>query len=62
MALVEEFYNGPCHIKIYDDSCKNVTQEEIDATLKRIGDLYYRSQVRKKLMEQNEKEKREGGR
>lgn len=37
MALVEDFYIRATRIKIYDDYCKDKTQEEIRAILNRIS-------------------------
>lgn len=37
MAVVETIHDGETTIIFHDDFCKNTTQEEIDAALKRIA-------------------------
>lgn len=60
MAVVKDFYNGSCHIRIHDDCCVK-TQEEVDQILKEVSDIVkraYRAQKIKEemLQEQNEPE------
>lgn len=60
MAVVKDFYNGPCHIRIHDDCCVK-TQEEVDQILKEVSDIVkraYRAQKIKEemLQEQNKSE------
>ena len=45
--VVQDYYNGSCHIKINDEYCKNVTQEQIDSIAKQIGRIYRESEVKK---------------
>lgn len=52
MAIVEDYYNGACHVIIHDDCCKDKTKEEIEATLKRIGEISYLNKVRIALAQQ----------
>lgn len=39
MALVEEYKIGNTTIKIYDDAYKDITPEEIERILERIGQI-----------------------
>lgn len=55
MALVEEKKIGACTVRIFDDFCKNTTQEEIDTILKRIGELSYQAEVCRQLAERQKK-------
>lgn len=55
MALVEEKKIGACTVRIFDDFCKDTTQEEIDAILKRIGELSYQAEVCRQLAKNKKK-------
>lgn len=48
--LVEEYKDGNCTIKIYDDYVVK-TQEEVDAILKELGQIVARSQMRQIMKE-----------
>jgi hypothetical protein len=37
MAIVKEIQNGTTRIRIHDDCCQNMTDEQIQAVLKRIA-------------------------
>lgn len=39
MAKVEDFYLGSTHVEIYDD-CVVKTQEEVDAILNRVAEIW----------------------
>lgn len=39
VAIVKDYYVGNTHIRVHDDYCLK-TKEEVDAVLKRIGNIY----------------------
>lgn len=51
MAVVKDFYNGPCHIRIHDDCCVK-TQEEVDQILKEVSDIVKRAYQAQKIKEE----------
>lgn len=51
MAVVKDFYNGPCHIRIHDDCCVK-TQEEVDQILKEVSDIVKRAYRAQKIKEE----------
>lgn len=57
MAVVRDYYNGACHVIIHDDSYKNRTQEEINESLKRIGEISYLNKICIALAEEEKKKK-----
>ncbi|MCD7800940.1 MAG: hypothetical protein LUG94_07010 [Ruminococcus sp.] len=56
MAIVEDFYLGATHVQI-DDSCVVKTQEEVDAILDKIADIWtaHLQRERAKLEKENQK-------
>lgn len=53
--VVQDYYNGSCHIKINDQYCRDTTQEQIDAAAKRIGCIYRESETKRMLQKQLKK-------
>ena len=51
MAVVKDFYDGPCHIRIHDDCCVK-TQEEVDQLLKEIAEIAKRAYQAQKIREE----------
>ncbi len=45
--VVKDYYSGSCHIKINDEYCKDVTQEQIEEIAKRIGQIYRESEIKR---------------
>lgn len=59
MAVVKEFMHGNVRIRILDDVCKDSTDEELEAALKRIAKNVYPyllAQHEQKLREEQEKQ------
>lgn len=60
MAVVRDFYIGNTHIKI-NDACCVKTQEEVDAILRRCGDIWYRSELKRIMREKQAAETTKDG-
>lgn len=54
MAKVEDFYLGATHVEIYDD-CVVKTQEEVDAILARLSDIWTAHLQRQRAKEEQER-------
>ncbi|MEA5060023.1 hypothetical protein SDC9_149005 [bioreactor metagenome] len=54
MAIVKDYYIGNTHVMIDDEYCVK-TQEEVDAILKKVGQLSYEQAIRRMAREAMQK-------
>lgn len=47
--VVQDYYSGSCHIKINDEYCKDVTQEQVEEIAKKIGRIYREGEIKRVL-------------
>lgn len=45
--VVEDYYNGSCHIKVNDQYCKDVTKEQINEISEKIDRIYRLSEMKR---------------
>lgn len=52
MGLIAEYQNGPCTIKVFDDSIVK-TQAEVDEIIRRVSRIIYQEELRKHMARKN---------
>lgn len=54
MGVIADYWNGPCHIIVHDDSIR--PPDEVKQIIHRVSQIVYQEELRKHMAEKNIKE------